>query len=109
MWSQNGDFLTTQKCGQNEWSSKTDSVKVITRQDGIYSSDLDIPKTPIQECKNSLCLPRISKIIYRFLDLVEAVAFSWDSLRTFLTIFCSSIKKARTMRSLTQPAQREPP
>ena len=31
------------------------------------------------------------------------------SLRTFLTIFCSSMRKARTTRSLTQLAQREPP
>lgn len=31
------------------------------------------------------------------------------SFMTFLTIFCSSIKKARVTRSLTQLAQREPP
>jgi hypothetical protein len=31
------------------------------------------------------------------------------SLSTFFTIFCSSIRKARTMRSRTQFAQREPP
>lgn len=31
------------------------------------------------------------------------------SLRTFLTIFCSSIKNALTMRSRTQLPQREPP
>ncbi|KAH9828052.1 hypothetical protein Tdes44962_MAKER02602 [Teratosphaeria destructans] len=31
------------------------------------------------------------------------------SRMTFLTIFCSSIRKARTTRSLTQLAQRDPP
>ena len=30
-------------------------------------------------------------------------------LRTFFTIFCSSIRKARTMRWRTQLPQREPP
>ncbi len=35
--------------------------------------------------------------------------FAWDSLSTFFTIFCSSIRKARTMRSLTQLPHREPP
>lgn len=38
--------------------------------------------------------------------------FFWPcscSFRTFLTIFCSSIRKARTMRSRTQPPHREPP
>jgi hypothetical protein len=34
--------------------------------------------------------------------------FCWDSLSTFLTIFCSSIRKARTTRSLTQLAHLEP-
>lgn len=35
--------------------------------------------------------------------------FCWDSLSTFFTIFCSSIKKARTMRSRTQLAHLDPP
>ena len=35
--------------------------------------------------------------------------FACDSLSTFLTIFCSSIRNARTMRSLTQLPHREPP
>ena len=35
--------------------------------------------------------------------------FSWVSFSTFLTIFCSSIRKARTIRSRTQLAHLEPP
>ena len=37
------------------------------------------------------------------------VFFSCVSLRTFFTIFCSSIRNARTIRSLTQFAHLEPP
>lgn len=42
------------------------------------------------------------RILYR-------LPFFSASFMTFLTIFCSSIRKARTTRSLTQLAQREPP
>src|SRR5205823_767697 len=35
--------------------------------------------------------------------------FSCESFTTFLTIFCSSIKKARTILSRTQLPHREPP
>ncbi len=35
--------------------------------------------------------------------------FSCESFTTFLTIFCSSIKKARTILSRTQLLHREPP
>lgn len=43
--------------------------------------------------------------VYRLL----VFSFFSASFMTFLTIFCSSIRKARTTRSLTQLAQREPP
>lgn len=43
----------------------------------------------------------ISPTLYRF--------FFSASFMTFLTIFCSSIKNARTTRSFTQLAQRLPP
>ena len=40
---------------------------------------------------------------------VYALGSAALAFRTFLTILFSSIRKARTMRSRTQPAQREPP
>ena len=41
--------------------------------------------------------------------LLYRLPFFSASFITFFTIFCSSIKKARTTRSLTQLAHREPP
>lgn len=49
----------------------------------------------------SIPFPQKWPMIYRF--------FFSASFMTFLTIFCSSIRNARTTRSLTQLAQRLPP
>jgi hypothetical protein len=57
-------------------------------------------------------LKQFSWVVYCILYLEAFLAgladLAW-ALMTFLTIFCSSIKKARTILSRTQLAQREPP
>lgn len=54
------------------------------------------------------CVEECRDHVRRSLYLLFFLAAS-ASLTTFLTIFCSSIKNARTIRSLTQFAHREPP
>merc|ERR1719235_482479 len=48
---------------------------------------------------------------FPFFDFEEDSALAWDSFscRTCFTHFCSSMRKARTMRAFTQAAQRVPP
>lgn len=52
-------------------------------------------------CHCSPQLPMLSPAAYFF--------FCWLSLSTFFTIFCSSIRNARTTLSFTQFAHLEPP
>ena len=42
-------------------------------------------------------------------SIYRPFCFFSASFMTFFTIFCSSMRKARVTRSLTQLAQREPP
>ena len=44
-----------------------------------------------------------------YLDLRQQTSAYFWALRTFLTIFCSSMRKARTMRDRVQWLHREPP
>jgi len=77
---------------------------LVVRKSGFAVQDLIIGGLPFR----GLIHRKLQAHIFPyFLDLL--LSFSSLSLRTFFTIFCSSIKNARTTLSFTQLPHRDPP